>query len=119
MAQVTWEPEARPGVSNLVRLHCLAAGLAPAAAVAGAAGLTTARYKREVARALGDALRGLRARHAELRARPALLRAVLAAGAARARLRADETYADVAARVGLAAPALPPRRAAAARRDGA
>ncbi|XP_073947501.1 tryptophan--tRNA ligase, mitochondrial-like [Choristoneura fumiferana] len=104
--QVTWEPSERPGVAKP------GAAALPARAGAGAAvgrgGLTTAQYKREVSAALGAALRSLRVRRGELRARPRVLRAVLAAGAARAQLRADETYADVAARLGIAAPALPP-----------
>ncbi|KAI8426656.1 hypothetical protein MSG28_005425 [Choristoneura fumiferana] len=104
--EVTWEPSERPGVAKP------GAAALPARAGAGAAvgrgGLTTAQYKREVSAALGAALRSLRVRRGELRARPRVLRAVLAAGAARAQLRADETYADVAARLGIAAPALPP-----------
>ncbi|CAG4972804.1 unnamed protein product [Parnassius apollo] len=99
--EVTYEPETRAGVSNLVTLHCLAADKLPEEAVEEAAGLSTAQYKREVAGALCAALAPLRARAAELRARPAHLHAVLRHGAARARLRADETYEHVASLAGL------------------
>ncbi|CAK1586563.1 unnamed protein product [Parnassius mnemosyne] len=99
--EVTYEPERRPGVSNLVTLHCLAADKLPEEAVEEAAGLSTAQYKRVVAGALCDALAPLRARAAALRARPATLRHVLRHGAARARLRADEVYDHVASRAGL------------------
>lgn len=98
---MTFEPETRPGVSNLVLLHCLAADKLPEEAVQEADGLTTAQYKREVSAALVCALRPLRERAALLLRRPALLRDVLRVGAVRARRRADEVHADVCARVGL------------------
>ncbi|XP_049874384.1 tryptophan--tRNA ligase, mitochondrial [Pectinophora gossypiella] len=112
---VSFEPELRPGVSNLVALHCLAEDKLPEEAVEESDGLTTAQYKRVVAEALCGALRPLRARAAELRARPRLLRDVLRAGAARARLRADHTYAHVAQLAGLAQ--RPPRPALASAAD--
>ncbi|CAH0729419.1 unnamed protein product, partial [Brenthis ino] len=105
--QVTFDPETRPGVSNLVTLHCLAADLLPEEAVEEAEGLSTAQYKGVVAEALCAALGPLRERAHGLRARPALLRDVLRHGAAAARARADAVYADVAARLGLALPARP------------
>ncbi|XP_031768631.2 tryptophan--tRNA ligase, mitochondrial [Galleria mellonella] len=113
--QVTYEPDTRPGVSNLVTLHCLAAGLTAEEAVEEAAALTTAQYKQVVARALVAELAPLRERAADLRRRPRLLRDVLRAGAARARRRADAVYERVAAAVGLAPHAPPADRARAAR----
>ncbi|CAG9793609.1 unnamed protein product [Diatraea saccharalis] len=101
--QVTYAPETRPGVSNLIRLHCLAAGLTAEEATEEAAHLSTAQYKGVVARALQRALAPVRARAARLLARPRLLRDVLQHGAARARRRADATHAHVAQRLGLAA----------------
>ncbi|XP_045495436.1 tryptophan--tRNA ligase, mitochondrial isoform X3 [Colias croceus] len=114
--QVTFDPENRPGVSNLITLHCLAADKLPEEVVEESEGLTTAQYKRVVAAALCGALGPVRARAAELRARPALLCDALQHGAARARARADEVYADVAARVGLGPPAAARRPAARAPR---
>ncbi|CAH2039954.1 unnamed protein product, partial [Iphiclides podalirius] len=105
--QVTYDPENRPGVSNLVALHCLANGLVPEEAVEEAEGLSTAQYKGVVAEALCGALGPLRARALELRARPELLRPVLRHGAARARRRADRVYEDVASLAGLAPPPPP------------
>lgn len=93
--------DTRPGVSNLIMLHCLAADKLVEEAVEEADGLTTAQYKRVVSDALCEALGGLRARAAELRRRPRLLQDVLRHGAARARVRADAVYADVADRLGL------------------
>ncbi|XP_060802509.1 tryptophan--tRNA ligase, mitochondrial [Amyelois transitella] len=103
--QVTYAPEERPGVSNLVQLYCLAAARLPEEAVEEAAGLSTAQFKLEVARALCDKLRPVRERFLELRARPDMLRDVLRAGAATARLRADDTFGLVREALGLAATA--------------
>ncbi|XP_068618683.1 tryptophan--tRNA ligase, mitochondrial [Battus philenor] len=103
--QVTFDPENRPGVSNLVNLHCLASGLLPEEAVEEAEGLTTAQYKGVVAEALCAALGPVRERAAELRARPDFLRDVLQHGATRARARADAVYNCVAELTGLTSPA--------------
>ncbi|CAK1550864.1 unnamed protein product [Leptosia nina] len=99
--QVTFDPVSRPGVSNLVTLHCLAQDKLPEEVVQEVEGLTTAQYKRVVASALCDALGPVRSMATELRARPRLLRDVLKHGAARARLRADEVYGDVMSSLGL------------------
>lgn len=61
-----------------------------------------------VAEALCAALRPIRARAAELSARPRLLRDVLRHGAARARERADATYEHVARLAGLLPPSARP-----------
>lgn len=99
--QVTYEPETRPGVSNLVTLHCLAADKLPEEAVEEAEGLTTAQYKRVVADAICAHVAPVRESYARLRARPELLHDVLRYGATRARARADATFARVAALAGL------------------
>ncbi|CAH0694388.1 unnamed protein product [Spodoptera exigua] len=99
--QVTFDPETRPGVSNLVSIHCLAEDKLPEEVVQEAEGLSTAQYKRVVAGALQRALAPVRERAAELRARPAFLHDVLRHGAARARLRADQVYERAAALAGL------------------
>ncbi|XP_023934576.2 tryptophan--tRNA ligase, mitochondrial isoform X2 [Bicyclus anynana] len=104
--EVSFDPAARPGVSNLVTLHSLAADKLPEEALEEARGLSTAQYKRVVADALCGALRPVRERAQALLARPALLHELLRHGAARARALADPVYAEVAARAGLA-PAAP------------
>ncbi|KAL0872271.1 hypothetical protein ABMA27_004661 [Loxostege sticticalis] len=103
--QVTYEPTSRPGVSNLVALHCLAADKTPEEVVEEADGFTTAQYKKEVSRALCETIAPIRSRALQYRARPALLRDVLRHGAARARKRADDVYERAAAAVGIAPPA--------------
>lgn len=42
---MTFDPERRPGVANLIRLHCLAADKTPEEVVEESDGLTTAQYK--------------------------------------------------------------------------
>ncbi|KAJ2944090.1 hypothetical protein O0L34_g18054 [Tuta absoluta] len=100
--RVTWAPHARPGVANLITLHCLASDKLPEEVVEESDGISTAMYKKVVAEALCAALRPVRERAASLRRRPRLLRDVLALGAARARHRADRTYEHVARLAGLA-----------------
>lgn len=100
---MTYDPEARPGVSNLVTLHCLASDKTPEEVVEEVDGLTSAQYKRVVAAALCEAVAPVRERAARLRARPGLLRDVLRHGAARARVRADLVHEHVAALLGVAA----------------
>ncbi|XP_072947687.1 tryptophan--tRNA ligase, mitochondrial [Epargyreus clarus] len=112
--QITFDPETRPGVSNLVTLHCLAEDKLPEEVVEEADGMSTVQYKRVVADALCAALAPVRARAAELLARPALLRDALRHGAARARPRADRVFRDVARLTGLAPPRAAPAAAAAA-----
>ncbi|XP_041986265.1 tryptophan--tRNA ligase, mitochondrial isoform X2 [Aricia agestis] len=99
--EVSYCESSRPGVSNLVALHCLAAGLVPEEAVLQAEGLTTAQYKREVAAALVEHLRPVRERALQLLRRPALLRDVLRSGATRARARADVLHHDLMLRLRL------------------
>lgn len=98
---MTFDPDTRPGVSNLVTIHCLAADKLPEEVVLEAEGLSTAQYKRLVADALQSALAPVRARAASLRARPHVLRDVLRHGAARARPRADLVYERAARLAGL------------------
>ncbi|RVE51363.1 hypothetical protein evm_003918 [Chilo suppressalis] len=99
---VTYEPESRPGVSNLVRLHCLAADILPEEAVEEADGLNTAQYKALVARALVRHLAPIRERARRLLADPRLIHAALQHGAARARARADTTHERLARLMGTA-----------------
>lgn len=88
--QVTYDPKERPGVSNLIKLHCLAEDKLPEEVVEESDGMTTAQYKGVVANALCEALRPVRERAVSLQAQPAFLQAVLQHGAVRARQRADE-----------------------------
>lgn len=100
--QITYDPENRPGVSNLVAIHSLAEDKLPEEIVEEVEGLNTAQYKQVVAAAVSNTLAPIRERAAELRARPTLLRDVLRHGAVKARVRADEVYERVSELVGTA-----------------
>ena len=94
---VSYEPDARPAVSNLVLLAALCLDASPEQVAAevgdgGAAGL-----KRLLTEALNERLRPIRARRREVAADPGYLRQVLADGNERARALAGRTLADVRA----------------------
>jgi tryptophanyl-tRNA synthetase len=100
--EVRYDPEAKPGVSNLLELLASATGR-PVAEVA--AGYT--RYgdlKNDVATALIELLAPVQQRRAELWQDPARITGVLAAGAEQAHAVAAGTYRAAADAVGLLAP---------------
>jgi tryptophanyl-tRNA synthetase len=92
---ITFEPERRPAVSNLVQLAALCLERTPELVAAEVAGGGAAALKRLLTDALNERLRPLRARRRELAADPAYLRRVLADGNDRAREIASQTLADV------------------------
>lgn len=97
--EVRYDPEAKPGLSNLLELLAAATDRRPDDVAGG-----YERYgdlKRDVAEALVELLRPVRERHAELSADPGGVREVLARGAARAHEMAAATYARAADAVGL------------------
>ena len=93
--QITYEPERRPEISNLVLLAALCLERSPedVAADVGAAG--GAGLKRLLTDALNERLRPLRQRRRELADDPSYLSGVLAAGTDRAREIAAATLSDV------------------------
>jgi tryptophanyl-tRNA synthetase len=101
--EVRFDPEHKPGLSNLLELLAVATGRSPEA-VAG----SYQRYgdlKADTAEALIELLRPLQARRAELAADPGAVPALLARGAEKATEVASATYARAAGAVGLLAPA--------------
>lgn len=96
---VTYEPEARPGVANLLNL--LAAATGGDAAELAASYQQFGPLKADVAEALEAMLAPIRQRYAELMADPAEVLNGLAPGTERARELAAATYARAAAAVGL------------------
>jgi tryptophanyl-tRNA synthetase len=92
---ITYEPDARPEVSNLVNLAAMCLDRDPVAIAeeigdGGGGGL-----KKLVTAAVNDYFAPLRARRAELAADPGYLEGVLAAGNARANEIADQTLDEV------------------------
>ena len=100
--EVRYDPEAKPGVSNLLELLAVATGSTPAT-VAG----SYQRYgdlKAAVAEALIELLRPVRERRAALAADSGTVPALLAKGAEKARAVASVTYARSAEAIGLLGP---------------
>jgi tryptophanyl-tRNA synthetase len=100
--EVRYDPEAKPGLSNLLELLAVATGRTPKE-VAG----SYQRYgdlKSDLADALIELLRPVRERRAELAADPGSVPALLATGADKARSVASATYARAAAAIGLLSP---------------
>jgi tryptophanyl-tRNA synthetase len=94
---ITYEPDTRPQVSNLVLLAALCQDRDPhdVAAEVGSGG--AAALKKVVADSVNEFLRPIRARRAELIADRAYLRRVVAEGNDRANAIADRTLEEVRA----------------------
>jgi tryptophanyl-tRNA synthetase len=106
-AGVTYDREARPGLANLLEILAACTGKEAAALAAGydAAGAGFGVLKKDVAEAVVELLRPVRARHAELSADPGYVDGVLREGAARARAVARPTVDAAYRAVGLLPPA--------------
>lgn len=100
-SEVTFDPEARPGVSNLVAIHAATARIGVEEAVALARGLDTGQYKKLVAEVVIQRLTPIREEILRLRADPGHLEAVLAQGTCKARELAAPVLKEVRQRVGL------------------
>jgi tryptophanyl-tRNA synthetase len=97
--EITYDPEARPAVSNLVLLAALCLGKEPeeiAASVTGSAAL-----KSLVTVAINDFFAPIRARRAAFARDPGYLRQVLGEGNDRANQIADATLAEVRTAMGM------------------
>jgi len=100
---VRYDPEGKPGLSNLLELLAAATGRTPAEVALG-----YQRYgdlKADTAEALIELLRPLQARRAELAADPGAVAVLLARGSAKATEIAGATYDRAAEAVGLLGPA--------------
>ncbi|XP_056896882.1 tryptophan--tRNA ligase, mitochondrial isoform X2 [Takifugu flavidus] len=100
-SEVTFDPEARPGVSNLVTIHAAVARISVDEAVSQARGLDTGAYKTLVSDAVIQRLTPIREEIQRLRMDPAHLEGVLALGTRRARELAAPVLREVRQRVGL------------------
>uniref|UniRef100_A0A3Q0RF86 Tryptophan--tRNA ligase, mitochondrial n=1 Tax=Amphilophus citrinellus TaxID=61819 RepID=A0A3Q0RF86_AMPCI len=99
-SEVTFDPETRPGVSNLVTIHAAVAMISVQEAVSQARGLDTGAYKKLVSEAVIQRLTPIREEIERLRADRAHLEQVLAQGTRRARELAAPVLAEVRQRVG-------------------
>ena len=92
---ITFDPDARPGVSNLLQIAGLTTGRDPRAIAEEIGDGGSGTLKKLVTEAVNEHLAPIRARRAELEADPAQLRRVLADGNARANEVADATLDEV------------------------
>lgn len=99
-SEVTFDPETRPGVSNLVTIHAAMARIGVDEAVSRAGGLDTGAYKTLVAEAVIQRLTPIREEIERLRLDRAHLEGVLAQGTRRARELAAPVLGEVRQRVG-------------------
>ena len=93
--EITYEPERRPEISNLVLLAALCLERSPDDVAAEVGGAGAAGLKRLLTDSLNERLRPLRQRRRDLAADPDYLSGVLAAGTDRAREIAAATLNDV------------------------
>ncbi len=103
--EVRFDPDAKPGVSNLITILAAATGRTPDDVAA-----SYTQYgplKADTAEAVIEALRPVRERYCELEADPGATEAILARGAEKARAVAGATLARIYDAVGLA-PTPPP-----------
>lgn len=99
-SEVTFDPETRPGVSNLVTIHAAMAAISVEEAVQQAEGLDTGAYKSLVSDAVIQKLTPIREEIQRLRADRAHLEGLLARGNRSARELAAPVLAEVQHRVG-------------------
>ncbi|KAI7809110.1 tryptophan--tRNA ligase, mitochondrial [Triplophysa rosa] len=99
-SKVTYEPESRPGVSNLVAVHVAVSGQSVEEVVRLADGLDTGQYKNVVAEAVVQKLEPIRQEIQRLRADRGYLESLLAEGAEKARCLAAPVMMEVRKRVG-------------------
>jgi tryptophanyl-tRNA synthetase len=96
--------EDKPGITNLIDMMAVATGSSPEEIEARYDGTGYGKFKEDVAEAVVALLDPIRLRYGELRANQAVLRAILAEGAAKAELIAAETLEVAYERVGFVAP---------------
>jgi tryptophanyl-tRNA synthetase len=96
--------EDKPGITNLIDMMAVATGSTPEEIEARYDGTGYGKFKEEVAEAVVALLDPIRLRYGELRGNQAVLRGILAEGAAKAELIAAETLKVAYERVGFVAP---------------
>ncbi|XP_034655088.1 uncharacterized protein LOC117892898 [Drosophila subobscura] len=100
-SDITYNPDSRPGVSNLVNIHAQVTGQTIQSVLDEAKTLDTAKYKERVADAVIEHLRPIRERvHEQLSNKNELIY-MLEMGAEKARSQAQQTMRDVKQRLGL------------------
>lgn len=117
--EVTFDPQEKAGVSNLLTIYSALTGKAVEAIVGAYAGRGYGDLKKDVAEVVVEFAEPVRRRTAELLADPTALDEVLARGAESARRIAGRTLGEVYDRIGFLPPAPAPRPAGASTESGA
>ena len=99
-SEIRADEDAKPGVTNLLRIYSALSGESIASLEARYAGAGYGTFKKELAEVVVDAIAPVRERTEKMLADEAELDRLLAAGAARARAIASQTMAAVRDRVG-------------------
>lgn len=99
--EVTYDPEAKPGIANLIGLLAAAQSEDIETTAVAVTGLGYGAFKQQVADALVARIEPIRIKTQELLADPAQLQQQIAAGAVKARVVAAKTVADTYQRLGL------------------
>jgi tryptophanyl-tRNA synthetase len=93
--RITFDPDHRPEVSNLLRLGALCLDIDPSVLAGQVGDSGAAGLKRVVTEAVNERLRPIRQTRRQLAGETAFLRRILVNGAERARALADETLGEV------------------------
>lgn len=99
-SEVTYDPDSRPGVSNLVTIHAAVTGLSIKEVVYQCVGLDTAHYKGIVAEAVIQKFAPIRNEIKRLQEDKSHLEKVLQAGAEKAKELASPVYQEIRRLVG-------------------
>lgn len=99
-SEVTFDPDHRPGVSNLITIHSAVTGLGVEEVVRQSAGLDTGQYKAVVAEAVIEKLAPIRSEFERLKDDRSYLEKVLETGAEKAKELAAPVYQKVKRLVG-------------------
>jgi tryptophanyl-tRNA synthetase len=102
--EIAYEPDAKPGVSNLIEILAVASGRSIDDVAASFDGKGYGDLKGETAEAVVELLRPVQERYAELRADEAELKRLLAIGAGKARELSAPTLREMYERMGFVAP---------------
>ena len=102
--EIRADEQAKPGVTNLLRIYSALSGHTVPELEARYAGAGYGTFKKDLAEVVVDALAPVRERSEKMLADEAALDRLLAAGAARARTIASQTMAAVRDRVGFLPP---------------
>jgi len=103
-AEIRADEQAKPGVTNLLRIYSALSGESVAGLEARYAGAGYGTFKKDLAEVVVDALAPIRERTEKMLADETELDRLLAAGAARARIIAGQTMRAVRDRIGFLSP---------------